>query len=161
MKGGTLVEVECETVPEFTAVMSAFKQLDTPSAKLSPEKAPKAQETEAPQRKQRQTRAKHSTWNPIDLVGMAKIVKENTGLDNGLASMTGTYIRKLGIDRNRKKTAIYDITSKLKAYFNGKEEPRLGKKNEKVLRSAGLYPNPSTSSNLSRPYHPTTPAREA
>lgn len=144
LKDGTVVQFECQSATEFGALMSTLGgKISAPATMANEVRVSRLGRPKGSKTKKRGPYRKQKEWSTNDIVGAARIVRENLGMSSGLSTMVKAYIRKAGENRKRSMPVIYSITSDLKAYFKGDQEA-VGRNIKDALDDAGLYPTKST-----------------
>lgn len=150
LKNGTFVTFE-GSVEEVNALLSSYGNNDkngTPEPRVIDyawlEQQKKITETELNGRttinRPKHYKKKHKqneVWSENDIIGIAKIVRENLQMKSGLSSIIKTYIRKLADNRQRNTSTIYTITSDLKSYLRGNKES-VGHRIRTILEREGI-----------------------
>lgn len=135
LKNGTVVQVECGSPAEFSGVMQSLNgSCASSGTDVARRGRPLGSKNIA-----RRPYTKESEWSRNDIIGIAKIVRENISLNSGLATMVAAYVRKIADNRKRTMATIYSFSSALKLYFKG-DPDRVGHKIKSVLESEGFLP---------------------
>lgn len=135
---GSTLNYESDTAPELSALLIA--DLGTPPVKpkIGRPRGSKTQQVESDVSPvTRKRRAKKTEWSAKDLLGVARIVRDNISHDTGISGMVISYIRKHGDMPNRKIGTIYTVVSDFRSYYKG-EKSSISNNHKEVLESNGM-----------------------
>ena len=148
LKNSSIVQFECGTAAEFVTLMSSLNGApvshSTPAVNNEMRVKGKGGRPKGSKNGKRHYR-KQVEWTASDIVGVARIVRENISLKSGLSTIVKSYIRKVAQNKKRSDAVIYSITSDMKQYFRG-DLHAIGKNMTTVLEAAGITPPRSNES---------------
>lgn len=146
LKNGTSVQVECDTVAEFTSLLSSmngenpasFKKARAPWGSKKAARPDIIDElTTGPKRRKKYR--KQQPWSERDLNLAAKIVRDNIDA-SGISSMVITHLRKIGDNRDRSRNTVYSMVTDMKHYIKG-EPHRITSGTVATLSKLGFNPS--------------------
>ena len=80
-------------------------------------------------------------WTERDILGIGKIVHDNTHMVRGVSRLVNDYLKKHGDVKTRSDSTIHSTVSDLKLYFTGKNSERVTDHMKRTLTEASLFPS--------------------